>query len=112
MSVEAVNLAGGLLKSPPKASEQVETQRRTQDTVQEPQQKDVQPEELLNQIKELTENGVYSVRFENNRDSQELVVKIVDRKTDEVIRQIPAEELLGLAKRLDDLRGNLLHTMG
>jgi flagellar protein FlaG len=112
MSVEAVNMAGGVLKSPPKATEQVETQRRAQDKMQEPKQKDVQPEELLSQIKELTEDGVYSVRFENNRESQELVVKIVDQKTDEVIRQIPAEELLGLSKMLEDLRGNIIQTQG
>lgn len=112
MSVEAVNMAGGLLKSPPKASEQVEVQRRGQDSAPEAKQKDVQPEELLSQIKELTENGLYSVRFENDSESKELVVKVVDRKTDEVIRQIPPEELLGLTKRLNDLRGNIIHTQG
>jgi flagellar protein FlaG len=112
MSVEAVNLAGGLVKSPPKASEEIEVMRREKEDVPEAKQKDVQPEELLSQIKELTEDGVYSVRFENDRDSKQLVVKVVDRQTDEVIRQIPAEELLGLTKRLDDLRGNIIHTQG
>lgn len=112
MSVEAVNLAGGLVKSPPKASEEIEVMRREKEDVPEAKQKDVQPEELLSQIKELTEDGVYSVRFENDRDSKQLVVKVVDRETDEVIRQIPAEELLGLTKRLDDLRGNIIHTQG
>lgn len=112
MSVEAVNLAGGVLKSPPKASEEVEITRRAQNDAPVAKTKDVQPEELLSQIKELTENGVYSVRFENDSESNKLVVKVVDRETDEVIRQIPSEELLNLTKRIDDLRGNLVHTQG
>lgn len=71
--------------------------------------KSVQPEELLNQIKALTENGVYSVRFENN-EAQQLVVKIVDSMTDEVIRQIPPEELMELSRQLNELQGNIVDT--
>ncbi len=112
MSIEAVNLAGGLVKSPPKASEEIEVTRRAKEDVPDAKQKDVQPEELLSQIKELTEDGVYSVRFENDQDSNKLVVKVVDQQTDEVIRQIPSEELLNLTKSIDDLRGNLVHTQG
>jgi len=72
--------------------------------------KQVQPEELLQQIKSLTEDGLYSVRFEHNTEANELVVKVVDNETDEVIRQIPPEELLTLTQRLTDLRGNLVDT--
>lgn len=73
-------------------------------------EKAIQPEELLGQIKALTENGTYSVRFENN-DAQKLIVKVVDAKTDEVIRQIPPEELMELTKQLNELRGNLVDTV-
>ncbi len=72
--------------------------------------KSAQPEELLGQIKALTENGVYSVRFENN-DSDQLIVKVVDTETDEVIRQIPPEELMELTKSLNELRGNIVDTV-
>ncbi len=72
--------------------------------------KSAQPEELLGQIKALTENGVYSVRFENN-DLDQLVVKVVDTETDEVIRQIPPEELMELTKTLNELRGNIVDTV-
>jgi len=72
--------------------------------------KSAQPEELLGQIKALTENGLYSVRFENN-ESQQLVVKVVDSVTDEVIRQIPPEELMELTKHLNELQGNLIDTL-
>ena len=72
----------------------------------------IQPEELLQQINALTEDGVYSVRFENDAPSGNMVVKVVDRNTDEVIRQIPPDELLDLTKRLNDLRGNLVKAEG
>lgn len=77
---------------------------------QSPEKSAVQPEELLNQIKALTENGRYAVQFEKDRDVDELVVKIVDSETHEVIRQIPPKELLELSQYLKDLRGNIVNT--
>ncbi len=74
------------------------------------QKESVQPEELLGQIKALTENGIYSVRFENN-EADQLVVKVVDSETNEVIRQIPPEELMQLTKHLNELRGNIVDTV-
>lgn len=71
----------------------------------------VQPEELLSQIKSVTEDGLYSVRFERN-DNTELIVKIFDSKTDEMVRQIPPEEILQLQEVLADLRGNMVDTQG
>jgi flagellar protein FlaG len=38
------------------------------------------------------------------------VVKITDRATGELVRQIPMEEMLALAKSLDRLQGLLLQT--
>ncbi len=64
---------------------------------------------LLERINELTEDGAYSVRFEKNRDLNEIVVKVVDADSGDVIRQIPPEELLGLTKRLNELRGAIVN---
>ena len=75
------------------------------------QKRQTQPEELLDQIKSITEDGLYSVRFERDSDTNELVVKITDPETDEVIRQIPSEELLELSRHLEELRGNLVDTL-
>ncbi|OGP15018.1 MAG: hypothetical protein A2052_04915 [Deltaproteobacteria bacterium GWA2_54_12] len=47
------------------------------------------------------------LRFEVDSDSKEVVVKIVDPENDEVIRQIPSEELLAIRKRMQDLVGVL-----
>ena len=70
-------------------------------------EKQVAREEILDKVKEISEEGTYSVRFEKDDKLQELIVKVVDKKTDEVVRQVPPEEILGLKKYLSDLRGNL-----
>ena len=67
-----------------------------------------QPEELLQSIKAMTDNGAYSVRFEMHKETNDLVIRLIDQKSGDVIRQIPAEEILGMHKTLADLRGNLL----
>ena len=102
--------------SPPRINEAAQqVDRKRQDSRQQshfaPQDNKMPPEELLNQIKTVTENGIYSVRFERDRATEELVVKIVDSDTNEVLRQIPPEELLTLSKHLRELSGNLVNTV-
>ena len=112
MQIEAIGTA---VASPPRMNEparQVERGREEREEVQNNSQKrNTQPEELLKQIKPITEDGLYSVRFERDSGSNTLVVKIVDSETDEVIRQIPQEELLELSKHLEELNGNLVDTV-
>lgn len=47
------------------------------------------------------------LRFEVDSESKEVIVKIVDPENDEVIRQIPSEELLAIRNRMEDLVGVL-----
>ena len=112
MQIETIGTA---VASPPRMNEparQVERGREEREEVQNSSQKrQTQPEELLKQIKNITEDGLYSVRFERDSGSNTLVVKIVDSETDEVIRQIPQEELLELSKHLEELNGNLVDTV-
>lgn len=117
MQVEALNITGTNLQQLPRASDVVKEGRKNIEKVQVESQessapsKEVQPEELLSQIKSLTDDGLYSVRFENSQEFNELIVKVVDLKTDEVIRQVPAEEILGVRAVLSELRGNLVDTV-
>ena len=115
MNVEAVNLQTTGQFQLSKASDQVsDSRKKAVDLVQSEQveKNQVQPEELLQQIKSLTEDGLYSVRFENDERSEGLIVKIVNRENGEVIRQVPSEELLDLTAALEDLRGNIVDTEG
>lgn len=94
-------------------AESAESRRAAAPVVEaKPAEKPVDSLELLNRIKELTDNGAYSVRFEKNQDINDVVVKLVDSKTGDVIRQIPAEELLGLNKHLKDLRAVIVNKQG
>lgn len=117
MNIESVNMAGVTQQALQKPSDDVAANRKAKDSGSDvaetaPEKSKVQPEELLSQIKGLTEEGLYSVRFENDAEADQLVVKIVDNKSDEVIRQIPAEEVLALSSKLEELRGNIVDTQG
>ena len=113
MNVEAISLLSSPQVNLSRASDQVdEARKKSKDLVQSEQveKKQIQPEELLQQIKALTEDGLYSVHFEKDDRVDSLVVKIVDRENDEVIRQVPAEEILELKAALEGLRGNIVDT--
>lgn len=50
----------------------------------------------------------YNIRFSLDRESKRVVVKIVDPGTEEVVRQIPPEEMLQIMKRIDQMLGLIL----
>ncbi len=43
------------------------------------------------------------LRFEADSQLKEVLVKIVDPETNEVIRQIPSEEMISIRKRMEEL---------
>lgn len=49
-----------------------------------------------------------AVEFSIDKDSGNTVVKVVDIATKEVIRQYPSEEMLAIAKALDNIQGLLI----
>lgn len=60
----------------------------------------------------LEEMGKASVQFNVDDKSGELIVTVVDRNTDEVIREIPPEEVRQLRARLSEMRGLLVNREG
>ncbi len=119
MNVDTVHTPGGLAQSqqPVRAADKIETDRKARDSLLAESQEAVenpkiQPEELLEQIKTVTEDGLYSVRFEKDEQISDVVVQIFDNETQEVIRQIPAEEVLDFKASFADLIGNLVNTRG
>ncbi|MDI5987293.1 flagellar protein FlaG [Halomonas sp. M4R5S39] len=50
----------------------------------------------------------YGVQFELGEYASRVVTRIVDRESGEVIRQIPAEEVLKIAERLEEVQGRLI----
>jgi len=59
-------------------------------------------QEINQRLERLTQP---SVRFSVDEESGDLVVRVVDRQTGDVIRQIPPEEMVRLHKHLDEMRG-------
>lgn len=51
-----------------------------------------------------------TLEFSIDPETGRPVVKIIDSATQSLVRQIPMEEMLDLAKSLDQLKGLLLHT--
>ncbi|PKM46131.1 MAG: flagellar biosynthesis protein FlaG [Gammaproteobacteria bacterium HGW-Gammaproteobacteria-1] len=66
------------------------------------------PEQLRNAMSQLS-NYVQSVQrnlnFSIDESSGQTVIKVIDSESEEIIRQIPSEEMLALARRLNELNG-------
>lgn len=117
MNVDTIGSPGGFNQQTLKPAEQIDTARKNKESAtSEPEvaveNPKIQPEEIIDQIKTVTQDGLYSVRFEQDDDMAELVVKIFDNETQEVIRQIPAEELLNFKATFAELVGNLVDIEG
>lgn len=64
-------------------------------------------QQALGSINDVLKNRAPGLEFTFDKDDARLVVKIVDRDTNEVIRQMPSREALEIAKALDKLQSLL-----
>lgn len=65
--------------------------------------------ERLNRTKELQDRGIH---FSIDEDTKKVVIRIVDSSTNEVIKQIPPEEVLSIARYFNKFQGLLLNRRG
>lgn len=65
-------------------------------------------ESALNKVAAALEPVARDLHFSIDDDTGRTVIKIIDSSTDELIRQIPSEEILAIAKALDKLQGLLI----
>lgn len=68
-----------------------------------------QLEEAATRIKEFVAPVNDSIQFSLDEDTGRTLLQVIDVQTKEVIRQIPSEEVLNIAKALDKLQGLLIH---
>jgi flagellar protein FlaG len=54
------------------------------------------------------DNTRVNLRFRSDKESGIEVIQVIDAASGELVRQIPAEELLNIAKALRDLKGLLV----
>lgn len=67
-----------------------------------------QLQQALEEVQAVIQPVARDLLFSVDTDTGKTVVKIVDSATDEVIRQMPSEELIAIAKALDKLQGLLV----
>lgn len=64
-------------------------------------------ESSVSQLKELVQSVQRDLQFSIDDFSGRTVITVLDSKTEEIIRQIPSEEVLALAKNIESMKGVL-----
>lgn len=64
-------------------------------------------QQALTSINDVLKDRAPGLEFSFDKDDARLVVKVVDRDTNEVIRQMPSREAIEIAKALDKLQSLL-----
>ena len=67
-----------------------------------------QLQEAVRRAEDAVRKFASNLLFSLDKDTGKTVIKIVDSQTNEVIRQIPSEELLAISRNLDRVEGLLL----
>ncbi|CDG52453.1 flagellar protein FlaG [Halomonas profundus] len=50
----------------------------------------------------------HGLEFELSEETSRVITRVVDRESGDVIRQIPAEEVLKIAERLEEMQGRII----
>jgi len=62
-------------------------------------------EEVVFGLNELVQDLHRELKFSIDSESGDMVIKVIDQETDEVVREIPSEEVVRLRKRLKEAEG-------
>lgn len=69
----------------------------------------VQVEQAVHRVNESLALREVGLQFEVDKDTDKLIVKVIDRASGEVIRQIPNEDVVRIAKLMNDGNGLLVN---
>lgn len=64
--------------------------------------------EAAEQLNEFIKNNAHDLKFFVDKDTGKIVVKVLEKQTGKLIRQIPSEEMLQIAKALDTVQGLII----
>jgi len=98
-----------------KLENSAETQKDKADEEIKKQQKEMTKKELQDLTQKLNKEMAPlnpDIKFSYNDKINELVVNVVDKKTDKVIRKIPSEEALKIMEKMRELVGALFDDKG
>src|SRR4051812_35524972 len=68
------------------------------------EKREPKPEELkaaVHDIQEFVNTVTTDLRFMVDKETGRLIVSVVDSKTDQILRQIPSEDIMKIAKNID-----------
>lgn len=65
-------------------------------------------EQAVKEVNDFVKPINNSLSFKLDQDTGQTVIKVIDATSQEVIRQIPSEEMLAIAKALDTMKGLLV----
>lgn len=65
-------------------------------------------EEAVKQVNDFLKPINNSIQFNLDDDTGKTIVKVIDLATKDVIRQFPSEEMLSIAKAIDQMKGLLV----
>lgn len=89
--------------APPQSSNPVTAADKVQQTATKEQ-----VNKAVDSINKTIQATAQNVEFSVDSDSSQLIVKVIDQQTKQVLRQIPTVEILEIAKSLDKLQGLLI----
>ena len=88
----------------------VNTQATQSESVQDAQKMSAEEvQNVLDKMNEFMGKGQHNLNFSIDKDTDDMVVKVMDTETNEVIRQFPSEQTLKLAKHIDGMLGLILN---
>lgn len=90
---------------PPEAPKRADTTQETRSSSREEAEKAVR--EAVDNIQNFVAQSTRDITFSID-ESAGFMVKVIDRSSQDVIRQIPSEEVVAIAKALDKLQGLFL----
>ena len=85
-----------------------DTDNTTRPTDQDPKDIEREIDKAIDTVEIMMELRERSVQFERDETTGTDIIKIVDDKTGEVIRQMPPQELLSFMRNLTKMLGNFL----
>ena len=98
-----------------KLENSTETQKDKQDEEIKKHQKEIKSDELQELTKKLNQEMAPlnpDIKFQYNDKVNELVVNVIDKNTDKVIRKIPSDEALKIMEQMRKLVGALFDDKG
>ncbi|GAB1724323.1 MAG: hypothetical protein GDA65_10575 [Nitrospira sp. CR1.1] len=104
----AAGIQGSHTGAPPSVEKKAEAPApEPQETSREAKAKDL--DQALSRVREVFQKADSRLEFTVDPDLDRVVVKVMDGDSGTIIRQIPQQEVIDLAKRLETPTGLLLH---